>query len=722
MTIERYVKRWFSERKLQLRPYQPEKLLLVNSSILKELLTVLAAAPNSGKTYMSICFCDWYLEHINPNARILVLTHGTSTLRSQYAADVKVVKPNYTYKLLEKGGTIDNSQVVITLPQTIKGKKLPHFDLLINDEAHHFYKATMVQNIIRRAGIKDQILLTGTPSSFVGKEEYNIIPITLDYLMQQGYAADVDISISPSPYDFLDEDYGQGGDLRKTADKKITQSATHGTLETMFINVPDIKHQKTLYVCRNIAQARHVKLFLDSRKINSLLSTSDNDLESTGMIEFKTNKNISALIVVNRGVLGYSYTELLNVVDLTCSRNIDRQFQLLCRLVRKGRAQLKKRLIKIVPERYTELFKYVMLCTIHMSHEYWYLNYNGTNEMNLEIPKLGKVEKSDSNEVKLGEIKDDRISLFDFGISMSQVYERGRGMDTTTLGRVRAEILGLREMESWGGSRVIWTRDTAYHDALKYPTREEWVTNSAGAVFYAKQQGKEFFDKCTAHMPWKGGVRGRTWDDVMIIAKKYKTKEEWRLGPDRASYIWASASKNKKANPGKWETCTAHMVTGIMGGSGVWDKESVIAVAKKCKTVTEWMQKYGGAAHWAKKNGVWDLCIAHMEVVRTKWTKQTVMKTVMDAKKEGKSRSEWRDENGGAAKFAEKEGFLDECLAHFPERKTYTSTPLKWPDGKLLTIAKKYKTKLKWRTENKLSYRAAQKKPELFIQCVKHMK
>ena len=55
---------------------------------------VLAAAPNAGKTNMSICFIDLLLED-NPNLRTLILVHNTSILRKNYFDRILLLKPKF---------------------------------------------------------------------------------------------------------------------------------------------------------------------------------------------------------------------------------------------------------------------------------------------------------------------------------------------------------------------------------------------------------------------------------------------------------------------------------------------------------------------------------------------------------------------------------------------------------------------------------------------------
>ena len=43
---------------------------------------------------------------------------------------------------------------------------------------------------------------------------------------------------------------------------------------------------------------------------------------------------LGSIIVVGRGILGFNFEQLVNVVDMTGSQNIDRIFQLMARVVR----------------------------------------------------------------------------------------------------------------------------------------------------------------------------------------------------------------------------------------------------------------------------------------------------------------------------------------------------------------------------------------------------
>ena len=94
------IKDWFTYHGLKVLKYQSEVLQKVKKSMANEEVTVLAACPSSGKTIMSIyCIEDYLTKH--PTHRVLVLTHGTTILRTQFCEVLNEVRPGFTYNLVE---------------------------------------------------------------------------------------------------------------------------------------------------------------------------------------------------------------------------------------------------------------------------------------------------------------------------------------------------------------------------------------------------------------------------------------------------------------------------------------------------------------------------------------------------------------------------------------------------------------------------------------------
>lgn len=415
-------KEWFSERNLLNLEYQVD---FINNKIPASLKnnkfpTVLAACPSAGKTIMSICFIEKYLVE-NEGARVLVLTHGTTILRSQYAEEVKKMKPGFTWKTIESGDWVDiNYQVNITIPQTINYHDNPKFDLVIVDEAHHYYFAGMVQGIIRETKPKHQILLTGTPSPFI-RAGYPVIPKTVNDLLDIGMVSDLVVELASSTYNFNSKDYNADFELRNNV--IIRKEATISTLDLLLEKVLNrlksifkdepIKYavlnnsigwpialkslQKTMIACKSQEQAKQVYDYFYSKGINCALSITDTDFNSDEIKRFKQDKECLILIVVSRGVLGFNYPEMENVIDMTASQNIDRIFQLMCRVIRKHPNGKKKLFFKIAPHYLADYFEFLMTFVLCLTDEEYYLKFNGKNLLELEVPVVRKKTKKEHN-------------------------------------------------------------------------------------------------------------------------------------------------------------------------------------------------------------------------------------------------------------------------------------------------------------------------------------
>lgn len=225
------MKNWFTNRKLKVLKYQTDVLGEIKTSMSKQEVTILAACPSSGKTIMSIYTIEDYLSQY-PTHKVLVLTHGTTVLRTQFCEVLDEVHPRFSYNLVEKFTEFDyNAQVNVCLPQTLNNNILNHIDLLVVDEAHQFYFADMVQDIIKQIKPSKQLLLTGTPSVFIQKD-YKIIAVPLMTIYDEGMVADVRVEIATSSYNFdIIRDYNDDKELR--GDVEILESETQKTLDEL---------------------------------------------------------------------------------------------------------------------------------------------------------------------------------------------------------------------------------------------------------------------------------------------------------------------------------------------------------------------------------------------------------------------------------------------------------------------------------------------------------
>lgn len=193
--------------------------------------------------------------------------------------------------------------------------------------------------------------------------------------------------------------------------------------------------------------------------------------------------------------------------------------------------------------------------------------------------------------------------------------------------------------------------------------------------------------------------RKKKWTEKAILedAKKYKTREEWKLH-SMAGYRAANKYSLIK-------TATAHMRT-----INRWDKEKILKEAKKYKTRKEWKTKSSYSYGLAYKFGIFTKACSHMQAPNDKWTDAMVIE---DAKKY-KTREEWKA-NSKAYQIAANRKLFSMACAHMPYIiKRYSNEDI-------LEDAKKYKTRGEWATQSPSIYSSAHKRKMLEHACA-HMK
>ncbi len=542
---------WFIKRGLKVLQYQEKVLGDIKQSMSKQDVTILAACPSAGKTIMSIFSIENYLlEH--PNAKVLTLCHGTTVLRTQFCEVLDEVKPNFTSNLVEKFSDYNsNSQVNVCLPQTLSGHTLSHIDLLVVDEAHQFYFANMVQDIIKMTTPSKQLLLTGTPSIFIEKE-YPIIPIPLMTIYDQGMIADVNIEIAISDYNFdVIKDFNEDKELK--SEVEILKSETHHTLDKLLekiiikLNNKNKSHKwfqtstelwsqtltelrKTMFACRNQKQAQQIKEYFDSIGINSALSISDTDCNSSEIQRFKIDDNCLILIVVGRGILGFNYTKLVNIIDLTLSQNIDRIYQLFCRVVRKHPDGLKKLFFKIAPKDKSIYYKFVMTAVLALTSEEFYTKYNGKNFDDLKIPVLkvkGEKKTLGNYKIRKNSKKYEPVNFTDLPVFefFKNIYSNNPILNTYTLTNiqdVRTEFLSRKPAG-------FWTLERCLKSASTHGSPITWKIEDYEAYQASKYYG--WYDNCISHMTTIYHLQ----TICVRIAKKYGNMKDWQK-KDKYSY------------------------------------------------------------------------------------------------------------------------------------------------------------------------------------------
>lgn len=475
--------------------------------ILKELSapsskTVLAASPGAGKTFMTIEVLNRLLQK-RPNLKILILAHGTKILRGQFFNEIIKHNTNFTKSEWESGQEWKDTSVTVAIPQSLTNKdSIPEFDLVVIDEAHHYYNADMVQRLLKVSRAKHQLLLTGTPSKFIyankkdpKKPEFKILSMPMIDVMNTNpdQINELNIELAKTAYPFTKEDYVEfGGELKETVkySKKDTRVSIHNLVKALYahlanrhqkvrtkaidnvlVNVENLsisrilsifnRLEKTMIACHNIKQGEQVYEILSKMGVKCLLSHSgisntdkDDRLESKNIKIFQEDKSYKILIVVGRGVLGLNYPELVNVVDMTGSMTIDRIYQLMSRAVRKHPANKKKLFVKMMSEEFSGWTPHLMAAVLSLTHREWYEKYDGRNFMSLPIPALvvGKPKKRRGK--KDPDSTDDEPTrppkLIEYlgvpALSWIDAYHRSNANYSTdrwtTLAKVREELTG----------------------------------------------------------------------------------------------------------------------------------------------------------------------------------------------------------------------------------------------------------------------------------------
>lgn len=282
---------------------------------------VLAACPGSGKTTISQIVISRYLKKYL-NANVLVLTHGQNILKNQYLDSLE--NPNVPIDFTF-GDFHSNAQVMVGLPHSIAHYPVQKVDLLVVDECHEYYLKPMVQNIIKMLKPRHQVLLTGSPSEFnllkSQGEKYAITYIAGDDLVSNNVFSGVFMDVVPVRY-------------KKNSTQTIEQMYNYAKSEGRDLS-------KIMVAVKTINEANNVTYYLRSIGRKVALSTSKNDRNNTMVKDFKDGK-YDTLVVVMRGILGFSDNNITGLFDMRCSKSVDISNQLFARVLRKHPDNIKK--------------------------------------------------------------------------------------------------------------------------------------------------------------------------------------------------------------------------------------------------------------------------------------------------------------------------------------------------------------------------------------------
>lgn len=426
------------KHRLTMRPYQESIVQNIINNISCEKPYVLASCPSSGKTEMAIEVIVRMLETKRIN-KILILAHSTN-----------ILKENFYERLMQYfniGETVDivrgqrrynkNAMIQVMIPQNIK-YVVGYFDLIIVDEAHHnvLVEDGNFSKILETIKPKYQLYLTGTPSKYIrendknGKDIYTIKAIGMDLIGFDNFH-DVRFDLIKSDYGFTNDDYNRSKNISDKTHflynetKETINNVIVGAVKNIALRngitlsksddiisvgkelIKQRKFGKTLIMCRNIEQANQVKKIISKIfNIRVNVSESNNDTESNNLKKFKNNE-FDFLCVVNRAREGYDDKDIVNLIDITMTHNIDLIYQMFCRVVRKDIDNKNHKLYLKVTSNADGMPEYTMNittaalmlgCTNNLS------KFNGSNFRNIIIPKIERNVNFEDNETVNGTI------------------------------------------------------------------------------------------------------------------------------------------------------------------------------------------------------------------------------------------------------------------------------------------------------------------------------
>jgi superfamily II DNA or RNA helicase len=549
---------------MELREYQIKVLNLLKERItLKEKEIVIAAAPSSGKTFMMIEFIK-----ANPTKSFLVLTHATNVLKTQWA-------DMFAMYNLEASLVPGKSRVLYGIPQGLKSLDLPKYDYIIVDEAHeyNFIKSkkadyqSMVTQIKNKTKPSNIIYLTGTPSKFI-KEGFNPIIIPAIELINQGFISDVYVGMVSTTADL--NNINQEGDLtknsiielEKTVNKdmdSLLEAMVNRLKETSLIKpatnlrkfvewAPTLgKLNKTMIACASVIQAEKVKEYFRTKNISVVMSTSENDIDSENIQKFITDNSIKVLVVVQRGILGFNMPELVNVVDLTGSRNIDRIYQLYARVMRQHPSHSYKYFFKITDEPNRLMMQFFVNASLNLMFPEFISKYNGKNLNGMEIPVLRPKQnkslfKTDKNKSVNKSNKNISIDpLFYSTVSSAAFLQEIRNKAGSIANEyAMVTFAEIREQEGFK-LQINWTDEMLQEQALKYQTRKEFEKGSYNAYRAAESRG--LLNSICNHMKYSRLYW--TNESIQQAALKYQGRYAFQKGNNKA---YEAAKRNKILN------------------------------------------------------------------------------------------------------------------------------------------------------------------------------
>jgi superfamily II DNA or RNA helicase len=476
--------------------------------------TVLAMSTSAGKTLTTIIKLEiFYRQKENKTKISLIVPASKTLLRENFISTLNEFKPSFSYIEVTTKKELINSfktkkyNVIVCLPQlfvedNFNIKNNVHYFIL--DEAHQWYFQKTVNKIISKLKPKVQILLTGTPSSFIAKKNDFVFKfVSIQELYDLKLVSNVKLEVISSPYRVKEIDYiSQFGNLKNKVkfSRKQSEEALKSVCKDMFLKIgietgenPEPyeifgKLNKTIIFCHSIQQSNDFFNILNKIPIlkdKVVLSHSKNDLHSEQFEKFKSNNNIQLLLVVDRGRIGYNMTELFNIVDFTMTKNLNVMLQMYGRLLRKSKKSTTKVYFKVSSKENTDFTIDLMTAMLSLTNRNWYTRFNGKNVGGILIIKGRNINPNSkvlNNQIKRYNYKEKKTSFYKLGFPMDlnfftknyekEVNENFNSIAYTTLDKVRREFYNLNPKSNYTSKRMLLrTIRLQGIDEFKFTTR-----------------------------------------------------------------------------------------------------------------------------------------------------------------------------------------------------------------------------------------------------------
>jgi superfamily II DNA or RNA helicase len=602
-----------------------QKEFLTNSEFINPTKpVVLAAGTGAGKTTTTSLMLQMFFSNpANKGKKVIILPSSTKVLRDNFGDDIaKLKNRSFSYCVVEGKRAFKKAlecDVICVLPQTLAGiEELPKVEWLVVDEAHKWYFANTIQNIITKTNPTYQLLLTGTPFKFnARKDDYSIYYVPVERLIELGQVGNPLIEVVSSSINLKEEDFDLENDAvrqnikwsyKEDKDQLVTVAKEISkTLKTRFRNytigrlLGVFGIDKTIIYCYSKKQANHFyKIFQKSELAGKvLISTSEDDIDSVEFAKFKKHEEYRVLLVVDRGKEGFDMPELFNIIDFTLSVNPEIILQILGRVLRISKEQPNKQKVyyKVASMNTAPFIITLMTGILHLIGEEDYSNFTGKfTEIKIPMMPIDSDRPARKSDISRGNnnnfstralryFQESNIPLTanfwnQLSFKQSDIWKT---VAQTTMQQVFNEIVGRTK-------QISWTKEQCIEIAKQYNTRFEFQTNSQGAYHKAKKMG--WLNECCVHMVIM--KQKYTFEQVKKIAKQYSGRSEWAHN-HQSSYAFSLRKGWVKEIFPSIKTCGRVPQT--------FTKQEIINLVKKYKKRSDFRRNEQLAMRYAENMG-----------------------------------------------------------------------------------------------------------------------